>query len=254
MLVLSNDTGVFRDNVVTGNKSIGLSVVDQAIVNVLFSPPPFPTPSPNQDVNDNAFVGNTITGNGFDPDSAIGAFASDVAFGPSVQSGNCQSGNTFASDALGGFAALPACPATVLPRPGCPFVPPTTTTTTTTPTTTTTSTTLTWTWSSEVQPLLSSRCSGCHGDSGTPQYANLTNLQDPVLGYAAIVNQVSFELPTMDRIEPGDHLNSYLWHKVNGSQLSVGGGGVRMPQFPPYLTAEEIDGIAGWIDAGALDD
>ncbi len=253
MLVLSNDGGVFANNLVTGNKSIGLSVVDQQVVNVIFSPPPFPTPSPDQDVVDNAFVGNTITGNGLAPDSALAAFAADVAFGPLAASGNCRSGNTFATDLAGAFAALPACPASYDPRPGCPFVP-TTSTTTTTPTTTTTSTTLAWTWSGEVQPLLSASCSGCHGGSGTPQYAGFANIQDPVLGYAGIVNQMSLERPGMDRIEPGDHAQSYLWHKINGTQLSVGGSGVRMPQFGPYLSAEQIAGIAGWIDAGALDD
>lgn len=254
MLVLSNDGGVFENNVVVGNKSIGLSVVDQQVVNVLFSPPPFPSPSPDQDVNDNALVGSTITGNGFDPDSAIGAFAADVVFAPLAASGNCQNGNTFATDLGNAFAGLPACPTTYNPRPGCPFVPPTTTTTTTTPTTTTTSSTLPWTWSAEVQPLLSTRCAGCHGNSGTPQYAGFANIQDPVLGYANIVSVTSVELPTMARIEPGDHLQSYLWHKINGSQLSVGGSGVRMPQFGPFLDAAELDGIAGWIDAGALND
>jgi hypothetical protein len=72
-----------------------------------------------------------------------------------------------------------------------------------------------------------------------------------VLGYAGIVNQPSVELPTMDRIEPGNHLQSYLWHKINGTQLSAGGSGVRMPQFGPFFSAAELDGIAGWIDAGA---
>jgi mono/diheme cytochrome c family protein len=33
----------------------------------------------------------------------------------------------------------------------------------------------------------------------------------------------------------------------------VGGSGARMPQFGPYLSQAQIDGIAGWIDAGALD-
>jgi mono/diheme cytochrome c family protein len=140
-------------------------------------------------------------------------------------------------------------------------VPVTTTTTTTTPTTTTASTTLTWTWSGEVQPLLSASCSSCHGSSATPQYAGFANIQDPVLGYANTVNQLSTERPPnppafsvgMDRIEPGDHLTSYLWHKVNGTRLdpSVGGSGSRMPLIGSFLSAAQIEAIAGWIDAGA---
>jgi hypothetical protein len=250
MLILSNDSGTFENNIITGNKSIGLSVVDQAILNVLFAPPPFPTPSPNQDVNDNAFVGNTITGNGFMPDPAIAAFGADVVFVPTVSGGNCENGNTFATDLGGQFAALPACGMPVMPRPGCP-IPDTTTTTTTTTTSSTTSTTLTWTWSGEVHPLLVDRCALCH--SGSNPYG-FQNVEDPMASYDNIVNQASLELPTMDRIEPGDHLMSYLWHKINGTHLDVFGSGDRMPAVGAYLSAEQIDGIGGWIDAGALDD
>src|SRR5262249_59489679 len=152
------------------------------------------------------------------------------------------------------------CPSPVAPRPGCPFVATTTTTTTTSASSTTTSTTLPWTFSGQVAPLLASRCAGCHGGAGTGQYAGLTDLGDPALAYAHIVNVASTELPTMDRVEPGDHTLSYLWHKVDGSQASVGGGGSRMPQFcdptlmgsNPCLTPDQLAGLAGWIDAGAL--
>ena len=153
MLILSNDSGIFQNNTVTGNKTIGVSVVDQQILNLLFDPDPFDTLSANQDVNDNAFVGNTITGNGFDPDSAVAAFAADVVFAPLAASGNCENGNTYNTDVGNAFTNLPAC-GTVSPRPGCPFVATTTTTTTTTASSTTTSTTLPWTFAAQVQPLL----------------------------------------------------------------------------------------------------
>jgi parallel beta-helix repeat protein len=258
MLVLSNDSGTFENNNVTGNKSIGIAVVDQLILNILFTPAPFPTPSPNQNVNDNAFVGNTVTGNGFMPDPAIAAFAQDVVFVPLAHGGNCENGNTFGTDSGGFFGALPACGMPVMPRPGCPVVE-TTTTTTTTTTSSTTTTTLTWTWSGEVQPLLAGLvppfpgCAGCHGIA-SPQYAGFGDIDDPVAGYNDIVNQPSMQLPAMDRIEPGNHLMSYLWHKINGTHGDVGGSGARMPQFGPYLSQEQLDGIAGWIDAGANND
>jgi parallel beta-helix repeat protein len=254
MITLSNDSGIVQNNTVTGNKSIGFAIVDQVILNAVFAPPPFPMVSADEDVNDNAVVGNTITGNGFDPDSAVGAFAGDVVFLPVFKSGNCQSGNTYATDFGAGLTGLPVCPGTVSPRPGCPLVVPTTTTTTS-PTTTTTTTTFSgpaWTFAAQVAPLLSTHCSACHGGSGTPQYAGLTDLDVPALAYAHIVGVPSTELMTMDRITPGDHANSYLWNKINGSQASVGGSGSRMPQGGPFLSAGDIAGVASWIDAGAL--
>jgi hypothetical protein len=115
-----------------------------------------------------------------------------------------------------------------------------------------TTTTLPWTFAAQVQPLLETRCGGCHGGPSTPQYQGLKDLDSPALAYSRIVSVPSTELPTMDRIEPGDHTLSYLWHKVNGSQASVGGTGSQMPLTGGPLSQAEIDGIAGWIDAGAL--
>jgi hypothetical protein len=79
-----------------------------------------------------------------------------------------------------------------------------------------------------------------------------------VAGYNEVVGVASTQLPTMDRVEPGDHTISYLWHKVNGTQASVGGTGGQMPAFcspgVDCLTPAEIAGIASWIDAGAQND
>ena len=52
-------------------------------------------------------------------------------------------------------------------------------------------------------------------------------------------------------VSAGSHEDSYLWHKVNGSQGSVGGSGTTMPKGAPMLAAEDIEKIAIWIDAGA---
>jgi parallel beta-helix repeat protein len=255
MIALSNDSTVFENNIITGNKSIGLTVVDQQILNLLYDPNPFPTPSPDQNVNDNSFIGNTITGNAFDPDPSVADTAADVVFLPAFGANNCQNGNTFATDLEGQFGELPACPAPPV-QPGCPFVPaPTTTTTTTSTSTTSTSVPpATWTWSGEVWPLLNTSCASCHGGGGTPQYDGFANIHDQAAGYANIVNMASTQVPTMDRIEPGDHTLSYLWHKVNGTHADVGGSGFRMPQGGPFFSQEQLDGIAGWIDAGALND
>jgi hypothetical protein len=98
-------------------------------------------------------------------------------------------------------------------------------------------------------------CSGCHavaGGSGGLSL-NLTN------SYAQIVGVNSGELPSMKRIQPSDHSNSYLWRKIDGSHLTVGGSGTSMPQGFPSLTTRDTDGngtndlleIQQWIDSGA---
>jgi parallel beta-helix repeat protein len=254
MLTLSTDTTIFENNTVTGNKSIGLLVVDQEALNALIDPPPFPTPSPDEDVNDNAFRGNILTGNAYDQDPGTGGLGADLMFLPFFRSGNCQDSNTFGTgNGLAGFTG--PCPATLAPRPGCPFVePPTTTTTTTTTTaTTTTSTTLVPpTWTEIYTDIIGPRCAFCH-----PTVYPIIDLGSQSAAYADTVDMPSSQLPTMDRVEPGDHLLSYLWHKVNGTHGGVGGSGGQMPfgctPGMNCLTPAEISAIAGWIDAGALD-
>ena len=46
--------------------------------------------------------------------------------------------------------------------------------------------------------------------------------------------------------------DSYVWHKINGTQNSVGGSGVRMPKNSPPLNAQQKDLIEQWILDGAL--
>jgi len=51
-------------------------------------------------------------------------------------------------------------------------------------------------------------------------------------------------------VEPGSPERSYLILKLRGDPTISGD---RMPQDgPPYLTPGQIEGIAGWIRAGAL--
>ena len=55
----------------------------------------------------------------------------------------------------------------------------------------------------------------------------------------------------MDRIEPFDVPNSYLVHKVEGTQASVGGFGEQMPLVGAALAATHINDIKTWINDGA---
>ena len=87
-------------------------------------------------------------------------------------------------------------------------------------------------------------CLGCHR-GGSPE-AGL-DLSDA----HALIGVESSQLK-MPLIEPGNHLQSYLWHKVAGTQSIAGGLGRRMPinhEWPE----EDIEMLARWIDLGAPD-
>jgi hypothetical protein len=63
------------------------------------------------------------------------------------------------------------------------------------------------------------------------------------------VRHPATEQSALNRVEPGSPETSYLILKLQGDPSITG---LRMPKDgPPYLTQEQIDGIAGWIRAGA---
>jgi len=106
------------------------------------------------------------------------------------------------------------------------------------------------TLSGDVQPILTANCTtGCHGGAQPILGQNLSGGQT----IASTVNVAATELPTMDRIEPGDPDNSYLVHEIRGTQVSVGGAGERMPLGRDALTQAQIDIIRAWIADGAQD-
>ena len=82
-------------------------------------------------------------------------------------------------------------------------------------------------------------CSGCHGQEEPKGGLVLT---DP----RALVNQPSSQAD-MVLIEPGNHLRSYLWHKVAGTHGIAGGLGQRMPAAEAW-TKEDIELLGQWID------
>jgi hypothetical protein len=81
--------------------------------------------------------------------------------------------------------------------------------------------------------------------------------------YGMVVNTPAFETSLtsgLDRIEPGLSADSYLMHKLDGTQVTgllsdgvslVQGGGARMPLALTPLTLEVRDRLRAWIDSGA---
>jgi hypothetical protein len=88
--------------------------------------------------------------------------------------------------------------------------------------------------------------SGCHNGVGNflPGSMNLTSANS---SHAALVNVLSINEPIFDRVEPGDPDNSYLIHKLEGTQTV----GTQMPQGGPFLNQATIDMIRDWISDGA---
>jgi hypothetical protein len=75
-------------------------------------------------------------------------------------------------------------------------------------------------------------------------------LYEPVVGAVGVA---SLEAPGLKRIDPGSSVSSYLVAKLEDKQVSVGGGGGRMPLGAPPLDPIEIQVIRDWIDQGAQD-
>ena len=68
--------------------------------------------------------------------------------------------------------------------------------------------------------------------------------------YDNLVSVPSLDVPSMVRVAPGSLNASYLWHKVDGTQLEVMGKGQIMPPTVP-LHPSERDIFGRWIAAGA---
>lgn len=103
----------------------------------------------------------------------------------------------------------------------------------------------------QIQPLFDSHCVVCHM-SGAAQ-AGLS-LEDGD-AHANLVGVKSSESPLL-RVQPGAPEQSYLLHKLRGTQASVGGTGARMPladNGAAPLSAAEQTLIETWIEQGAPD-
>jgi hypothetical protein len=104
----------------------------------------------------------------------------------------------------------------------------------------------------ELQPTIESiqahvftpRCTSCHAGAAAPQGLQLTDAQT---SYDMLVGVRSTENPLLFRVEEGSADDSYLVHKLEGTQSF----GDRMPRGGPYLDQATIDVVRQWIDDGA---
>lgn len=89
---------------------------------------------------------------------------------------------------------------------------------------------------------------GCHSAATASEGLVLEAGQ----AYGFLVGRPASGRSSLARVEPGSPERSYLILKLRGDPSITG---QRMPlDGPPYLTSEQIDGIAAWIRAGAPND
>jgi hypothetical protein len=100
-------------------------------------------------------------------------------------------------------------------------------------------------WVTDVRPILSMNCETCH-DASAPGGLDLTAAR-----WGRLVNRPSVDLPSMDRVEPNSASNSYLWHKIMGTHVSVGGSGSGMPSGGGFMPDADKQIITDWINSGA---
>lgn len=102
----------------------------------------------------------------------------------------------------------------------------------------------------DLQPILNSRCVVCH----------VTGAENAGLNLARSVARKNLvAVPSTEskllRVSPGKPEESYLMHKLLGSQSSVGGSGKLMPlsDAPQPIEASQLELFRSWIRQGALD-
>jgi hypothetical protein len=87
-------------------------------------------------------------------------------------------------------------------------------------------------------------CSPCHSGASAPEGLML----DAAHSYNLLVGIPSVEVPSLNRVKPGDPANSYIVLKIQGSAGIVGG---QMPLNETPLPQATINVIRQWITNGA---
>jgi hypothetical protein len=101
-------------------------------------------------------------------------------------------------------------------------------------------------FSSDIVPILKSRCAACHLTGTEAGKLSLA----PKTAYSNLVNVQSNESEWL-RVKPGSPDDSYLVMKLEGHQLDRGGKGAQMPFGADPLDNDTLAMIRSWIAAGA---
>ena len=96
----------------------------------------------------------------------------------------------------------------------------------------------------DIQPEFDVHCVSCHNPNLAE--SDLDLMTDP---YEALVEQAAVQSDYL-LVSPKNPLESYLWHKLNGTQSLAGGAGTRMP-LDDAFQQDLTDLVEDWINDGA---
>lgn len=103
------------------------------------------------------------------------------------------------------------------------------------------------TYATDIKPIFDKYCMAlCHEAGGSGASTLLMDGDD----LDVLVDVNAIEVPSMKLVAPGDTMNSYLWHKLDGTFLQVGGSGSKMP-LGMMMTEDELATVEVWIANGA---
>jgi uncharacterized membrane protein len=152
---------------------------------------------------------------------------------------------------------------TVTISPGAP-----TCNTTTTQSVTVTCDTLDPTFTNVYATIIGQRCIGCHRPGGGGVTVGMLDMSTPAAAYANLVGvnaagigagtsgvTCASVMPPLVRVAPSSSATSLLFNKVHSKLVAAPapcGSPMPLPATAASLTAAEVDLIAAWIDAGAM--
>ena len=99
------------------------------------------------------------------------------------------------------------------------------------------------TYTATVEPVVARKCAACHNNASPGSGVSFQKGS----GYDYLVNVASQQLPSMNRVTPGDTSQSYLAHKIRDTHSEVGGSGGKMPPSG-RLRDTEVEAIISWIE------
>ena len=118
--------------------------------------------------------------------------------------------------------------------------------------------------------IIGVRCTGCHRPGGGGVTVGMLDMSTQTVAYASLVNvnaagigagtsgvTCASVMPPLVRVIPSDSANSLLFNKVHSKLVGTPapcGSPMPLPAAAVPLKQSEVDLIAAWIDAGAMND